>query len=276
MRPPGADPIFPAYAGRTTARDWETKRAMSDFNNGYARPASASLDMSIDTGLRAFMLGVYNKLALGLVVAGALAWVTGNVPEVQQLLFVRTADGRLGMTVLGMVVQFAPLVLLFGSMFFMRNPTARGVNMLYWAVVASIGAGLGVLFLRYTGGSLASTFFVTAAAFGALSLVGYTTKKNLSGMGTFLIMGVIGLIIASIVNIFMQSGMLYLIISGLGVLIFSGLIAYDTQRLKMTYYALGGDRAAMGVATGFGALNLFINFVNLFQFLLAFMGGNRE
>ena len=249
---------------------------MSDFNNGYARPAPASLDMSVDAGLRAFMLGVYNKLALGLVVAGALAYVTGNVPEVQQLLFFRTADGRLGMTVLGMVVQFAPLVLLFGSMFFMKNPTARGVNTLYWAVVATIGAGLGVLFLRYTGGSLASTFFVTAAAFGALSLVGYTTKKNLSGMGTFLIMGVIGLVIASIVNIFMQSGMLYLIISGLGVLIFSGLIAYDTQRLKMTYYALGGDHAAMGVATGYGALSLFINFVNLFQFLLAFMGGNRE
>ena len=276
MPRPGADPIFTAYAGRTTARDWETKRAMSDFNNGYARPAPANLDMSVDAGLRAFMLGVYNKLAVGLVLAGALAWVTGNVPEVQQLLFFRTADGRLGMTVLGMVVQFAPLVLLFGSMFFMKNPTARGVNMLYWAVVATIGAGLGLLFLRYTGGSLASTFFVTAAAFGGLSLVGYTTKKNLSGMGSFLIMGVIGLIIASIVNIFMQSGTLYLIISGLGVLIFSGLIAYDTQRLKMTYYALGGDKAAMGVATGYGALTLFINFVNLFQFLLAFMGGSRE
>jgi FtsH-binding integral membrane protein len=150
------------------------------------------------------------------------------------------------------------------------------LNLLYWAVVASIGAGLGIVFLRYTGGSLASTFFVTAASFGALSLVGYTTKKDLTAMGSFLIMGVIGLIIASIVNIFMQSGTLYLIISGLGVLIFAGLIAYDTQRLKMTYYQLGGDRAAMGVATGFGALSLFINFVNLFHFLLAFMGGNRN
>ena len=248
---------------------------MSDFNNGYARPAPASLDMSVDAGLRAFMLGVYNKLALGLVVAGALAYLTGNYEPVQQMLFVQTERG-IGLTPLGMGVQFAPLVLLFGSMFFMKNPTAGGVNLLYWAVVASIGAGLGVLFLRYTGGSLASTFLVTAAAFGALSLVGYTTKKNLSGMGTFLIMGVIGLIIASIVNIFMQSPILYLAISGAGVLIFSGLIAYDTQRLKMTYYALGGDQAAMGVATGFGALSLFINFVNLFQFLLAFMGGSRE
>lgn len=249
---------------------------MSDFNNGYARPLPQSADMSVDAGLRAFMLGVYNKLALGLVVAGALAYATGNYAPVQQLLYTQGADGRIGLTLLGMVIQFSPLVMLFGSMFFMKNPTAKGVNMLYWAVVSTIGAGLGVLFLRYTGGSLASTFFVTAAAFGGLSLVGYTTKKDLTAMGSFLIMGVIGLIIASIVNIFMQSGVMYLIISGLGVLIFSGLIAYDTQRLKMTYYQLGGNQEAMGVATGFGALSLFINFVNLFQFLLAFMGGNRN
>ncbi|KAK0351358.1 hypothetical protein LTR94_025272, partial [Friedmanniomyces endolithicus] len=179
---------------------------MSDFNNGYARPLPQSADMSVDAGLRTFMLGVYNKLAIGLVVAGALAYVTGNVPAVQQLLFARMPDGRIGLTMLGMIVQFSPLVMLFGSMFFMKNPTAKGVNMLYWAVVATIGAGLGVLFLRYTNGSLASTFFVTAAAFAGLSLVGYTTKKDLTGMGTFLIMGVIGLVIASIVNIFMQSG----------------------------------------------------------------------
>ena len=249
---------------------------MSDFNNGYARPLPQSADMSVDAGLRAFMLGVYNKLALGLVVAGALAFVTGNYGPVQQLLYVQAADGRIGLTLLGMIIQFSPLVMLFGSMFFMKNPTAKGVNALYWAVVATIGAGLGLLFLRYTGGSLASTFFVTAAAFGGLSLVGYTTKKDLTAMGSFLIMGVIGLVIASLVNMFMQSGTLYLIISGLGVLIFSGLIAYDTQRLKMTYYALGGNQEAMGVATGFGALSLFINFVNLFQFLLAFMGGSRE
>ena len=248
---------------------------MSNFRNGY-NTAPATADMSVDAGLRSFMLGVYNKLALGLVVAGVLAYVTGNVPAVQQLLFAQTADGRIGLTMLGMIVQFSPLVLLFGSMFFMKNPTASGVNLLYWAVVATIGAGLGIVFLRYTGGSVASTFFVTAAAFGGLSLFGYTTKKNLTAMGSFLIMGVIGLVIASIVNMFMQSGTLYLIISALGVLIFSGLIAYDTQRLKMTYYSLGGDQAAMGVATGFGALTLFLNFVNLFQFLLAFMGGSRE
>lgn len=248
---------------------------MSDFRNGFTNVAPASADMSVDAGLRGFMLGVYNKLALGLVVAGVLAYVTGNVPAVQQLLFAVGPDGRVGLTLLGMIIQFSPLVMLFGSMFFMRNPTAGGVNLLYWAVVSTIGAGLGILFLRYTGGSLATTFLITAAAFGGLSLFGYTTKRDLSPMGTFLIMGVIGLVIASIVNIFLQSGTFYLIISAIGVLLFSGLIAFDTQRLKMTYYQLGGDQQAMGVATGFGALNLFINFINLFQFLLAFTGGRR-
>jgi hypothetical protein len=261
--------------GRDRPAQWRTDLAMSDFRNGYTT-APATTDMSVDAGLRSFMLGVYNKLALGLVVAGVLAYVTGNVPAVQQLLFSVGPDGRVGLTMLGMIVQFSPLVMLFGSMFFMKNPTAGGVNLLYWAVVATIGAGMGLLFLRYTGESIASTFFVTAAAFGGLSLFGYTTKKDMSGWGSFLIMGVIGLVIAMVVNMFLQSGMMALIISGIGVLIFSALIAYDTQRLKMTYYALGGDKAALGVATGFGALSLFINFVNLFQFLLMFLGGSRE
>jgi FtsH-binding integral membrane protein len=246
---------------------------MSDFRNGYSIPATA--DMSVDAGLRSFMLGVYNKLALGLVLAGALAWVVGNVPAVTSLLYVQTADG-FSMTILGMVLQFLPLVLIFGSMFFMKNPTAGGTSLLYWAVVSSMGASLGWIFLRYTGDSVASTFFITAAAFGGLSLFGYTTKKDLSGFGSFLIMAVIGLIIASIVNIFLGSSMLYWIITYAGVLIFSGLIAYDTQRLKMTYYAIGGDKNAMGVATSFGALNLFIDFVNLFLFLLRIFGGNRN
>ena len=247
---------------------------MNDFNRGYPAQAPSRADMAVDAGLRAFMLGVYNKLAIGLVVAGILAYVTGNVPAVTSLLWTETATGY-GVTMLGMVVQFLPLVLLFGSMFFMKNPTAGGVNLLYWAVVASIGASLGFVFLRYTGESVASTFFVTAAAFGALSLFGYTTKKDLSGWGSFLIMGVIGLILASIVNMFLGSGMLMLIISALGVLIFSGLIAFDTQRLKMMYYQLGGDRTGMAVATNYGALSLYINFINLFQFLLSLLGSRR-
>ncbi len=249
---------------------------MSDFDRTYTRAApQARADMAVDAGLRAFMLGVYNKMALGLVVSGAIAWAFGNVAALQQLLFVTQGDRLVGLTPLYWVVAFAPLVLLLGSGFVMKNPTARGAGILYWAVVALIGASLSSIFLRYTGGSIAQTFFVTAAAFGALSLFGYTTKKDLTGFGSFLIMGLFGLIIASLVSLFLQSSALIFAINALGVLIFAGLTAYDTQRLKMTYYQLGGNENALGVATNYGALSMYLNFVNLFQFLLAFMG-NRE
>ena len=246
---------------------------MSDFDNRTI-PAGRA-DMATDAGLRSFMLGVYNKLALGLVVSGALAWVVGNVPAVQQLFYQANPDGTLGMSPLGWVVQFAPLALIFGSMFLMKRPSPVMTNILYWAVVATMGLSLGWVFLVYTGASVATTFFVTAAAFGGLSLYGYTTKRDLGPIGSFLIMGVIGLIIGSVVNMFLQSSMMYWIITYAGVLLFAGLIAVDTQRLKLTYYQLGGDQAAMSVATSFGALNLFINFVNLFLFLLRIFG-SRE
>ncbi len=249
---------------------------MSDSNRGYARSVPQAADMSVDAGLRSFMLGVYNKVGLGLVLSGVLAYITSSVAPVRDLLFQVTPDGRLaGYTILGWVVAFAPLaILLFGG-FTRKEPNPRTAGIMYWTIVALIGASLGTIFLRYTGGSIASTFFVTASAFGALSLFGYTTKKDMSGFGSFLIMGVFGLIIASIVNIFLKSPALYFAVNALGVLIFSGLIAYDTQRLKMTYYQLGGDEAAMGVATNYGALSLYLDFINLFQFLLSFLG-NRE
>lgn len=247
---------------------------MSDFNGRYPG-AVAQADTSVDAGLRAFMLGVYNKLALGLVVAGALAYVTGSVPEVTALMF-RTVGGHaVGYTPLGMAVQWAPLVALLGSMFFMKNPTSRSASLLYWFVVAAMGASLGVIFLVYTGASIAQTFFITAASFGALSLWGYTTKRNLNGFGTFLFMGLIGLIIASVVNFFLRSAMLDFVVSAAGVLIFAGFTAYDTQKMKMTYYAVGGDKAALGPITSFAALNLFIDFLNLFLFLLRFLGNRR-
>ncbi|MFN3932463.1 MAG: Bax inhibitor-1/YccA family protein [Brevundimonas sp.] len=253
---------------------------MSDFNNGYARPLPQSADMSVDAGLRSFMLGVYNKVALGLLVSAVLAYVTGSVPAVRDLLFATQVfpDGvtRLtGYTMLGMIVAFSPLVVLLGSNFVMKNPSAGGASGLYWLIVALIGASMGTVVLIYTGASVVQTFLITAAAFGGLSLFGYTTKKDLTGIGSFLIMGVIGLIIASVVNMFLQSGMMQMIISVAGVLIFAGLTAYDTQRLKMTYYALGGNQTAMSVATSYGALSLYINFINMFQFLLMLFGGRR-
>jgi FtsH-binding integral membrane protein len=250
---------------------------MSDFNRGYARTVPADrADMSVDAGLRSFMLGVYNKVALGLVVSAALAFLTGQYAPVRDLMYVVTPEGRLaGMTILGTVVAFAPLAVMLFGMFALRNATPRSSGILYWTIVALIGAGLGVWTLLYTGASIAQTFLITAAAFGGLSLFGYTTKKDLTGFGSFLIVGLIGLIIAGLVNIFLQNPMMHFIISALGVFIFAGLIAYDTQRLKMTYYDLGGNQAAMGVATNYGALSLYINFINLFQFLLQFFGQRR-
>jgi hypothetical protein len=249
---------------------------MSDFNRGSTRAVPAQADMAVDAGLRAFMLGVYNKLALGLVVSAALAWLTADFAPVRDLLYVVTPEGRLmGFTVLGTVIRFAPLAVIFFGMFALRNPSPRAAGLYYWSIVALIGAGLGVWLLAYTGTSVASTFLITAAAFGSLSLVGYTTKKDLSGLGSFLIMGLVGLVIASVVNIFLNSGPMGFIISVRGVLIFAGLIAYDTQRLKMTYYQLGGDQTAMSVATSYGALSLYLDFINLFQFLLSIFGSRR-
>jgi FtsH-binding integral membrane protein len=248
---------------------------MSDYNRDYARSIPTDrADMSVDAGLRSFMLGVYNKMALGLVLSAALAFLTSSFPPVRDLMFT-VANGRVGYSILGMVVAFAPLGVLLFSGFALKNQSPRTAGIVYWTVVSLIGASMGVLALRYTGTSIASTFLITATAFGGLSLFGYTTKKDLSGFGSFLIMGVWGLLIAGLVNIFLQSSMMQFIISILGVLIFAGLTAYDTQRLKMTYYDLGGDQAAMGVATSYGALSLYLDFINMFQFLLALFGDRR-
>ena len=249
---------------------------MSDFNRGFSSIPAGRADMAVDAGLRAFMLGVYNKVALGLLVSAALAYVTGSVPEVRDMMFRVTPEGRFaGYTPVGTIVTFLPIAMLFGSMFIQRARTAQGSGILYWGVVAAIGASLGVNVLLYTGASIATTFLITSAAFGALSLAGYTTKKDLTGFGSFLIIGLFGLIIASLVNIFLHSAAMAFIVNVLGVFIFAGLIAYDTQRLKIMYYQLGGDQAALGAATNYGALNLYINFINLFQFLMGFLGNRR-
>jgi hypothetical protein len=249
---------------------------MSDFNRGFSSIPAGRADMAVDAGLRSFMLGVYNKVALGLVLSAALAYVTSSVPAVRDLLFVTTPDGRFaGVTMLGLVVQFSPLIAMLIGMFAMRNPSPRSAGIFYWAIVALIGAGLGFVGLIYTHTSIASTFLVTAAAFGGLSLAGYTTKKDLTAFGSFLIVGLFGLIIASLVSFFFQSPALVFAINVLGVFIFAGLIAYDTQRLKMTYYQLGGNQAALGVATNYGALSLYLDFINLFLFLLRIFGSRR-
>lgn len=254
---------------------------MSDFRN-YTAPARA--EEATDPGLRKFMLGVYAKVGLGLVVSAALAYLTSTFAPVRDLMFVVSpATGSLrGFTLLGMLVSYAPLAILLFSAFAMRQATPRTANLLYWVVVALIGASMGTLMLLYTGVSIVTTFLITATAFGALSLFGYMTKMNLGPMRTFLLMAAFGLLITILVGSlgsamgwFSMSGM-FLIINALGVLIFAGLIAADTQHLKMTYYALNGDQVGMNVATSVGALNLYLDFVNLFRFLLYFLGVRRD
>jgi FtsH-binding integral membrane protein len=244
--------------------------------NDYLRRAQAipagRADMAVDTGLRAFMLGVFNKMALGLALSAGLAFATYSVPALQELFFG---------TPLRWVVMFGPIGILLISSFAMRNPSPTAAGAIYWSVVSLIGISLGAILMVYSRSpdgmlDVAKAFFTTAGAFGALSLWGYTTKRDLTGFGTFLIMGLFGLIIASLINIFLHSGPLGFAISLIGVGIFSGLTAYDTQRLKYTYLALQGDQRSMAVATSYGALSLYLDFINLFLFILRLFGGGRN
>ena len=250
---------------------------MSDFNRGAARPwAAGQADMSVDAGLRAFMLGVYNKMALGLLLSAALAWATSHQPVVQYLFRLDETGRAVGITALGQALMFAPLAVVLVGSFLMRGATVRNSGVFYWLVVSLLGAGLGLDALIYTSTSIAAAFLVTATAFGALSIVGYTTKRNLTGMGSFLIMGLWGMIALSLVNSFFLhlAGLQFMVqIVLLGV--FSGLIAFQTQALKMTYYQIGGDQQSLTVATNFGALNLYLDFINIFQIVLSLFGGRR-
>ncbi|MEM1313687.1 MAG: Bax inhibitor-1/YccA family protein [Pseudomonadota bacterium] len=225
---------------------------------------------AIDEGLRAYMNRVYALMGLAMVITGAVAFVIGTSPTLLQAIFG---------TPLKWVVMFAPLAVVFGMGAMINRMSAGTAQLVFWAFSALMGASISFIFAVYTGISIAQTFFVTAIAFGGLSLYGYTTKKDLSAMGTFLIMGVIGLIVASIVNLFLGSSALQFAISTLGVLIFAGLTAYDTQQIKNEYLQMAqmGPQGEAYMAKGaiMGALRLYLDFLNMFMFLLQFLG-NRE
>lgn len=245
--------------------------AFQDYRQPRAGATTAALDASYDAGLRRHMIGVYNFMFAGLALSGAVAAFL--VTTGASAIFF-SAPGQF--TPLGWAALFAPLGLLLIASFSGANLSAGATHALYWSVAALQGVSLAVLFQVYTGQSIAQIFFVTAAAFGALSLWGYTTKRSLSGMGTFLIMGLVGVIIASIVNLFLQSSMLHFVMSVVGVVVFAGLTAYDTQRLKEEYVGgLGGGEIAAR-AQVWGALSLYLNFINLFQLLLSLFGVRQE
>jgi FtsH-binding integral membrane protein len=249
-----------------------------DFNT-FNRAGTVADREAFDVGLRAHMVRVYNYMASGLALSGIVAFALFNFEGLQNIFFQmgRTPGGAIvpvGMNLLGWIAILAPLGLLLLTAFRAAQMSVGAVQAVYWAVTALMGVSLSLLLFRYTGASVARTFFITAAAFGALSLYGYTTKRDLSAFGKSLFMGLIGLVLASLVNMFFPSGTMTFIISVAGVLIFSGLIAYDTQRIKEQYADAWGSEAAEKIAV-FGALSLYLDFVNLFQFLMMFLGQRR-
>ena len=243
--------------------------------NTFGRAGGVADQAAFDVGLRAHMVRVYNYMASGLALSGIVAFALFSSPQLAGLFFQLQGGRVVGLNVLGWVAIFAPLGLLLLTSFKAASMSLGAVQAVYWAVTALMGVSLSLLLFRYTGASVARTFFVTAAAFGALSLYGYTTKRDLTAFGKFLFMGVIGLVLAGLVNMIWPSGTMSFIISAAGVLIFSGLIAYDTQKIKEQYADAWGTDTAEKVAI-FGALSLYLDFVNLFQFLMSFLGQERE
>ena len=217
-----------------------------------------------DAGLRSYMLKVYNYMASAVLLTGIVAMVFAGSGFAAQVMA----------TPLRWLIIFSPLAIVFAMSFGMNRMKESTLQTLFWSFAVLMGLSMSTIFLVFTGISIAQTFFAVSAAFLGLSLWGYTTKKDLSGFGTFLIMGVVGLLVAMIINIFLQSTAMHMAISAIGVLLFAGLTAYDTQKIKSMYaYVAGTDM--MGKVVIMGALNLYLDFINMFQFLLSFMG-NRE
>jgi uncharacterized protein len=241
---------------------------MSDFNNKAVSFASAaSRTTSYDAGLRGYMIKVYNFMAIALGISGIVAFLVASSPALMGAIFG---------TPLAWVVMLAPLgfVMFFG--YKLNSISAQKAQTYLWIFAGLMGLSISSVFVAYTGASIARIFFISASTFGAMSLYGYTTKKDLTGVGSFLNMGLIGLIIASLVNFFLKSSALDFALSVIGVFIFIGLTAYDTQKIKQGYYHSSGDSETTGKMAVFGALNLYMDFINLFLMMLRLFGDRRN
>lgn len=243
---------------------------------------SAGVDAArLDAGLRKYMLGVYNYMASGLLLSGIVALLVASSPAIAELFYTRVMTARGAATIptmLGWVAMLSPLALVLVMSFGVNKMSKTAVQGVYWAFTALMGISLANIFLIYTGASVSRVFFITAGTFAAMSIIGYTTQRDLTKMGSFLMMGLIGIILASLVNIFIGSSALQFAISVIGVVIFVGLIAFDTQRIKTDYishsYAEGTELA--GKRAVFDALSLYLNFVNLFQLLMSLLGQRQS
>ncbi|MHB2165494.1 Bax inhibitor-1/YccA family protein [Alsobacter sp. R-9] len=257
------------------------RNAAAPFGTGYSRVGAAEYDM----GLRAYMLGIYNHMTLALAISALVALGVGMASMTTDPSAAAARMGSVYLTSFGValygsplkwVVMLAPLAFVFFLSFRFDRMSYSSLLTTFWAFAAVMGLSMGSIFLVFKMGSIVQTLFITAAAFGGLSLIGYTTKKNLSGMGAFLIMGVWGLVIASLVNLFFQSGTFQFVINIVGLLVFAGLTAWDTQRLKNEYDVVAGDSELAGKASVMGALSLYLNFINMFQMLLSLVGQRNE
>ncbi|MDP3257066.1 MAG: Bax inhibitor-1/YccA family protein [Bosea sp. (in: a-proteobacteria)] len=245
---------------------------------GRAQQTSA---VEMDQGLRSFMLGVYNNMSIGLAITGLAAigismLAIAGVSPTGKVTALTPLGQALYLSPLKWVVMLAPLAFILFFSFKAESMSSSAARAMFFAFAAVMGVSLSSIFVVYTGESITKVFFITAATFGALSLYGYTTKKSLSAMGSFLIMGLIGLVIASVVNIFLQSSALSFAVSAIGVLVFAGLTAWDTQRLKEMYlYSDMNPEEAAKLSVN-GALSLYLNFINMFQMLLSLFGSKQE
>ena len=252
---------------------------MSDFNrNPAARGFGTDRAATIDAGLRAYMIRVYNYMAIGVALTGVVAWMTFSAAVVQGPAGNITGLTSFGQTLFGSplmwVLVLAPLALVFFISFRIQHLQAGTARALFFVYAALVGISLATIFMVYTHASITRVFFISAASFGALSLYGYTTQRSLSAMGSFLTMGLFGLMIAMIVNIFLKSSGLDFLISAAGVLIFAGLTAYDTQNIKEMYDS-SDDANSSGRKSVMGALTLYLDFINLFMMLLRLLGDRR-
>ncbi len=259
---------------------------MSELDKRYAGTSAESrTGAQYDAGLRAHMLGVYNYMAIGVALTGLVAYALTlfTVTQDPNLAVAQMSNGTmltaLGQTLYGSPIRYvlmlAPLGLVMLLSFRVQKMSVSATQISFWVFAAVMGASLSSILLVYTGASVTRVFFITSAAFAGLSLFGYTTKKDLSGWGSFLIMGVIGIIIAAVVNIWLQSSALQFAISVIGVLAFAGLTAYDTQRIKDEYFSIAGDATLLAKGAIMGALSLYLDFINMFTSLL-YLFGDRE
>ena len=242
----------------------------TEFNRGSVLNRTADV-AQIDEGLRSYMLRVYNYMTTGLALTGAVAYLVAHTPALLGLFYVAQPNGSVAATPLAWIAMLSPLAFILVLSFGIHKMKASTAQLVFWLFAGVMGLSLSHIFLQFTGASIARVFFISAATFAAMSLYGYTTKRDLSGLGTFLFMGLIGIVLASIVNIFIGSTMVQFVVSVLGVIVFVGLTAYDTQKIKEMYNELDGSEVA-GKKAVMGALRLYLDFINLFIMLLHLFG----